>query len=61
MKTQGISPKLIGAVIMAILGYLLTQEVVDLKPIYEVIIQAVLVGAGAAIASPGNVTPKGAA
>lgn len=56
-KTQGVSPKALWAVVAAIVGYLLTQELVDLPKLVELLITATLVGGAAATASPGLVKP----
>lgn len=54
-KTVGISPKLIAAVITAVLTYLLGQEILEL-PAYAVVAgQAVLVALAAYVASTGAV------
>lgn len=57
MKTRGISPKLIAGVLMAVLGYLATQEVVDFPSWADLLVQVGLVGGGVAYASPGEVEP----
>lgn len=56
-KTQGISPKLIAAVVAAVVGYLLTQTVLNLPPWAVVAAQAVLVAIAAFAAPPGTVSP----
>lgn len=56
MKTKGISPKLIAAVITAVVTYVLGQEVLDLSPLVTVIGQAVLIALAAFVAPPGSVS-----
>lgn len=55
-RTIGISPKLILAVIGAVLGYLVTQELVDFPGWGDLVIMCALVGIGAFTAGPGVVT-----
>lgn len=55
MKTVGISPKLYGAVLMAVLGYLLTQQLVDFPALVDLLINVLFVGGGVAVAGPGDV------
>lgn len=55
MRTNGPSPKLIVAVITAILTYLGAQEVLDLPPAAVVTVQTVLVALGVYRAGPGDV------
>src|SRR4051812_5468913 len=47
MQTVGVSPKLIAAVVTAVVTYVLGQAVLDLPPLVVVIGQAVLVAAAA--------------
>lgn len=56
--TAGVSPKLLAAVITAVLTYLLGQTVLDLPAVAVVIGQAVLVALTAFTASPGLVTTE---
>lgn len=56
MKTDGLSPKLIAAVITAVVTYILGQEVLALPPIATVIGQAVLVALAAFAAPAGSVS-----
>lgn len=58
MKTIGLSPKAVVAVVMAVLAYLLTQQLVDFPAWVDLAITAGLVGGGAAGASPGTVVRK---
>ena len=58
MKTLGISPKAIAAVVSAVLTYIVTQTVLDLPSWAVVLSQAVLIGLAAYTASPGDVVPK---
>jgi hypothetical protein len=55
MQTVGVSPKLIAAVVTAVVTYVLGQAVLDLPPLVVVIGQAVLVAAAAFAAPPGKV------
>lgn len=56
MKTSGVSPKLVAAVITAVVTYVLGQEVLELSPVVTVIGQAVLIALAAFVAPPGTVT-----
>lgn len=58
VRTKGVSPKLWAAVAMAVLGYLATQELVDLPPWADLMVQVGLVGGGVALAGPGEVVPE---
>lgn len=58
VKTVGVSPKLVWAVIAAVCGYLLTQEITALPMLVELALNVVLIGGAAAIASPGEVVPE---
>lgn len=55
-RTIGISPKLIFAVVGAVIAFLVTQELVDFSPYVDLIIQALAVAVGAFAAGPGAVT-----
>lgn len=55
MKTEGISPKAIAAVITAVLTYLLGQQVLELPALAMVLGQAALVGVAAYAAGVGRV------
>lgn len=55
VRTVGVSPKAIAAVVVAVITYVLGQEVVDLPTWIEVIGQAVLVAIAAYTAPPGTV------
>ena len=57
MKTDGVSPKLIAAVITAVVTYVLGQTVLELPPIATVAGQAVLVALAAFAAPAGSVSP----
>jgi hypothetical protein len=57
-RTLGISPKLIAAVVTAVLTYVLGQEVLELPPLATVAGQAVLVALAVYMANPGDVQPK---
>ncbi len=54
-KTMGVSPKAVWAVVAAIGAYLLTQELVELPALVELLLNAVLVGGAVAAASPGSI------
>lgn len=56
IRTVGISPKLIAAVVTAVGGYLLAQTVLELPPGVVLAIQVVLVAVGVFAARPGDVT-----
>jgi O-antigen/teichoic acid export membrane protein len=57
VKTKGISPKLIAAVLTAVVTYLVGQEALEL-PVWAVVVgQAVLVAAAAYAANAGLVEP----
>ena len=60
MRTSGISPKLIAAVAMAVLGYLATQTILDLPTSVDLLVQVGLVAVGTAAAGVGKVVPKDA-
>ncbi len=55
--THGISPKLIAAVLGAVVSFLLTQTILDLPPAADLAINAFAVALGAYVANPGNVVP----
>ncbi len=57
-KTKGVSPKLLAAVVTAVLTYLLGQEVLELPAWATVVGQAVLVALAAFAAPPGLVEPE---
>ena len=57
-RTAGVSPKLIAAVVTAVVTYLLGQEVLALPAWAIVLGQVVLVGLAAYAASPGNVITR---
>ena len=54
--TKGISPKLIAAVVTAIITYLIGQPILELPPVAVVIGQAILVALAAFAAPPGDVS-----
>lgn len=56
-RTIGLSPKLPVAIVMAVLTYVLGQEILELPAIAVVAGQATLVGLGVYAASPGRVEP----
>lgn len=58
MKTNGISPKLVLALISAEASYLLGQQVLELPAWGVLLLNLVLVGIAVAAASPGNVVPR---
>jgi hypothetical protein len=58
MKTYGISPKLIAAVISAVVAHLLAQTLLELDPGVVLALQVIAVAAATWAASPGNVAPK---
>lgn len=60
MKTDGISPKLVAAVITAVITYLLGQEVLALPPVATVSGQGILVALAAYAAPAGSVSPPAA-
>lgn len=60
-KTLGVSPKLPWGVLAAVLSYLLTQEIVDLPAILDLLVNALAVGLAVFIASPGTVVTSGPA
>ena len=60
MVTQSISPKLVAAVVTAVIAYVLGQTVLELPAVAVVIGQAVLVALAAYFASPGDVMPPAA-
>lgn len=55
--TTGISPKLIAAVIAAVITYLLGQELLELPAWAQVTGQTALIALAVYRASPGSVTP----
>lgn len=57
VKPRGISPKLIGAVIGAVLSYLLVQQLVDFPAMVDLTINAASVALGAYLLGPGAVEP----
>lgn len=54
-RTVGVSPKLVAAVVTAVVTYIVGQELVDLEPWVEMILQGVLVALAVFAASPGTV------
>ena len=58
MRTVGISPKLIAAVVTAVATYIIGQELVELPVLVEVALQALLVGIAAWRANPGAIAPS---
>lgn len=54
-KTNGISPKLIVAVLTAVVGYLIGQTILDLPPGVVLSLQVALVALGVYSAQPGDV------
>lgn len=55
MRTKGISPKLVAAIVTAIGGYLLAQTILELPDWIVLAVQVVLVAVGVYSARPGNV------
>lgn len=58
VKSKGISPKAVGAVVAAIVAYLLTQEVVDFPAWADLIINVVAVGLAAAFSPLGTLVRR---
>lgn len=59
-RTIGISPKLIAAVVTAVITYIVGQELVELPAWVEMILQGVLVAGAVYAARPGTVVTEDA-
>lgn len=57
-RTVGVSPKLVAAVVTAVVTYIAGQELVDLEPWVEMILQGVLVALAVYSVGPGTVVAE---